>query len=92
MRIFNQAIFMGEGHIAPYFEGWYFRMVSGNGRSISVIPGISLCKNDSHCFVQLNRRKITAAGTDRQYFKGSGFAAQGAVGRRYEKGNNRKLR
>lgn len=53
MRIFNQAIFMGEGHIAPYFEGWYFRMVSGNGRSISVIPGISLCKNDSHCFVQL---------------------------------------
>lgn len=53
MSIFNQAIFMGEGRIAPYFEGWYFRTVSRGGRSISVIPGISLCKNDSHCFVQL---------------------------------------
>lgn len=37
----------------PYFEGWYYKQVSKDGKTaISFIPGISLNKNDSHSFVQ----------------------------------------
>lgn len=53
MNVFHQERFIGPGHGSPYFEGWYYRMVSPEGRSVSIIPGISVCKDKSHSFVQI---------------------------------------
>lgn len=44
-----------QGHVDKknYFEGWYFKQVSGDEKEmICFIPGISLTENDRHCFVQ----------------------------------------
>ena len=36
-----------------YFEGWYYKQVSADGvHTISLIPGVSFHKNESHCFIQ----------------------------------------
>jgi hypothetical protein len=51
--IFSQDRYQGEKQKQPYFEGWYFRMVTPGGRSISFIPGVSLNQGDSHCFIQM---------------------------------------
>lgn len=53
MDFFHQEMFQGAGRKEPYFEGWYIRIVTANGRSLSFIPGISLCSGDSHCFIQI---------------------------------------
>ncbi|MGA1821969.1 MAG: tocopherol cyclase family protein [Thermoplasmatota archaeon] len=48
----NPPVFQGKLDGRSYFEGWYFKQVSRDQRSvISVIPGISLSKN-SHSFIQ----------------------------------------
>ena len=40
----------------PFFEGWYYKMVSKDGaQRFSVIPGVYIGKDasDSHCFIQV---------------------------------------
>jgi ribosomal protein L34 len=51
--IFSQERYQGDKNRQPYFEGWYFRMVTPNGRNICFIPGVSLNPSDSHCFIQM---------------------------------------
>lgn len=53
MNVFNQERFQGKKRRYPYFEGYYFRMVAKSGRSVAVIPGISLTEGDTHSFVQI---------------------------------------
>jgi hypothetical protein len=38
---FHPQRYQGEGKRGPYFEGWYFRMVSPQGRTFALIPGVS---------------------------------------------------
>ena len=53
MDIFHQERFQNGCRTKPYFEGYYFRAVAKNGRTISIIPGISRSIGDSHSFVQI---------------------------------------
>ena len=49
----NRNLFQGQLNKKDYFEGWYYKQVSMDGKTaISFIPGISLHVNDPHCFVQ----------------------------------------
>jgi len=50
------AVYHGHGQRAPYFEGWYFKLVSASGeRRYAIIPGIFKHPRaeDSHAFVQV---------------------------------------
>ncbi|CAG5084876.1 tocopherol cyclase family protein [Parvicella tangerina] len=52
----NPEMFQGFKEKKNYFEGWYFKMVSGDRNSVvSVIPGISLSEDGSeqHAFIQI---------------------------------------
>jgi hypothetical protein len=51
-KIFHPEVFQGSLKRKKYFEGWYFKHVSGSGdKAFAVIPGISL-SDDSHSFIQ----------------------------------------
>ena len=51
-KIFHPEIFQGSLKGKNYFEGWYFKHVTGSGdKAFAVIPGVSL-SDDSHCFIQ----------------------------------------
>ena len=55
-KIWNPDWFQGNNRRRNYFEGWYFKMVSADHKSIiSVIPGISIgrSKQDAYAFIQL---------------------------------------
>lgn len=50
------ACYHGEGQKAPYFEGWYFKMIDASGgQRYAVIPGITLSPGGPgpHSFVQV---------------------------------------
>lgn len=50
----NPVLFQGRNKKKEYFEGWYFKQVSGDLKTIiSLIPGISLDEKDPHCFIQV---------------------------------------
>lgn len=52
-KVFNAPWFQGSKETENYFEGWYFKNVSADGKNVwSFIPGISLVNDDSHAFVQ----------------------------------------
>ena len=52
-KIFKPQWFQGNREDKKYFEGWYFKNVSLDGKdSWSFIPGVSLNHRDSHSFVQ----------------------------------------
>ena len=54
MKVFRPWVFQGSKSLNNYFEGWYFKHVSADMKSVySIIPGISLSKADSHSFVQV---------------------------------------
>jgi tocopherol cyclase len=54
LKLYNPSVFQGNLKAKNYFEGWYFKQVSGNGESVySFIPGISLAGEDSHAFIQV---------------------------------------
>lgn len=58
MRIWNPPLFQGSFRKQGYFEGWYFKQVSKDGRrQYSFIPGVSLGSRngDFHAFVQVIR-------------------------------------
>lgn len=69
-RIKDPMRFQGGTHYKKYFEGWYFKQVSQDEKTvISFIPGISLFEHDAHCFVQyihvkedLSLNKTTTTG------------------------------
>ena len=53
-RKYNQAVYQGTGKEKNYFEGWYYKNVTGNGKTvIAIIPGVSISEHDSHAFVQI---------------------------------------
>jgi len=51
----NPALYHGRSKKPPFFEGWYYKIVSADEQSIcAVIPGISLSRDPkkSHAFIQ----------------------------------------
>jgi tocopherol cyclase len=55
-KIWNPPVFQGKHKTRHYFEGWYFKLVSGDQRQVlAIIPGISHGKKpeDSHAFIQV---------------------------------------
>jgi len=49
----NPAVYHGHRRSAPYFEGWYYKLVSADETlKCAVIPGIFLGEN-GHCFIQV---------------------------------------
>lgn len=54
MKIFKDEIFQGNLKSKDYFEGWYFKNISDDGKSIySIIAGVSLHEDDKHAFIQI---------------------------------------
>lgn len=54
LKIYRPEIFQGDLKKKNYFEGWYFKNVSGNLNEVySFIPGVSLSKKDPHAFIQV---------------------------------------
>lgn len=54
--IWRPAVYHGHGASAPYFEGWYFKLVNAAGdRRYAIIPGIFKHEDpaESHSFVQV---------------------------------------
>jgi tocopherol cyclase len=52
--MYSPILFQGSLTRRRYFEGWYFKHVSADRRSVmAFIPGVSLSRDDSHAFVQL---------------------------------------
>ncbi len=51
-KIYNPSVFQGNLKNQKYFEGWYFKLVTPDGKKFAFIPGVSLAKGDSHCFIQ----------------------------------------
>lgn len=52
-KIKHPLLFQGSSKSKEYFEGWYYKQVSKDEKSvISFIPGISLFNNDVHSFLQ----------------------------------------
>jgi hypothetical protein len=53
-KLTHPLLFQGSTAKKRYFEGWYFKQVSADGRSVfALIPGISLSPRGSHSFVQV---------------------------------------
>jgi len=51
--IMNPAVYHGHGRKAPFFEGWYYKLVSANGKErVAVIPAVFLGKQ-GHAFIQV---------------------------------------
>ncbi len=49
----HPELYHGHGRRAPYFEGWYYKLVSADeSRRIAIIPGVSL-SGEAHAFVQV---------------------------------------
>ncbi len=57
--------FQGNHMPNHYFEGWYYKQVSKDARTaVSLIPGVSLAKDDYHCFVQYIYADMDEAGQE----------------------------
>jgi len=55
-HVMRPLAYHGDGKTGPFFEGWYFKLVSRDGaHRISVIPGVYIGAQiqDSHSFVQV---------------------------------------
>lgn len=53
MSFFHQERFSGAHRSKNYFEGYYFRCVSKEGKTFVAIPGISKSTELSHSFIQI---------------------------------------
>jgi hypothetical protein len=74
----NPAGYHGRRVRPPFFEGWYFKLVSpGEGARFAFIPGISLASDPahSHAFVQV-LDGMTGASTYHTYPVGEFWAAK----------------
>ena len=57
-KLLNQEVYQGTGKEKNYFEGWYYKNVTSDGRYvISLIPGICINESDSHAFIQIIENK-----------------------------------
>ena len=69
-KIKYPLLFQGNSKSKEYFEGWYYKQVSKDEKSvISFIPGISLFNSDLHSFLQYifiktdeNNKKVVKTG------------------------------
>ncbi len=55
-NILHPNRYHGFVHQAPFFEGWYYKMVSADEKQrYAIIPGVYLAQDhkESHCFVQV---------------------------------------
>lgn len=53
-QIYKPEVFQGNLNKKNYFEGWYFKNVSADLKSVySFIPGVSLTEKEPHCFIQV---------------------------------------
>ncbi|MBN2656844.1 MAG: hypothetical protein JXR86_07270 [Spirochaetales bacterium] len=55
-RLFHPHVYQGPlnfKHRKGYFEGWYYKFVTKENRSLAFIPGISLGKDESRAFIQI---------------------------------------
>ncbi len=53
-KILNPPWFQGNRETENYFEGWYFKNVSADGKNTwAFIPGVSLVNGDEHAFIQV---------------------------------------
>lgn len=67
-RMKHPEMFQGSRRDENYFEGWYFKMISGlDSSKLSVIPGISISSDGSqrHAFIQF----IDGNSTETWYFR-----------------------
>jgi len=64
---FNPEYFQGWGKTKKYFEGWYFKIISADGKyAMAIIPGIAMDANgNKHAFIQVLDGKLTTA----EYFR-----------------------
>lgn len=52
-KIFHPILRQGGRGKGPFFEGWYYKLVSADRMTVlSLIPGYSLSREDSHGFLQ----------------------------------------
>jgi tocopherol cyclase len=52
-RTLNPALYHGYGQKPPFFEGWYYKMISQDYQSrFAIIPGVILGE-DQHAFIQI---------------------------------------
>ena len=52
--LFNPERFQGHGKTRSYFEGWYFKLVSRDKRSLAIIPGLAYDEHgEGHAFIQI---------------------------------------
>lgn len=53
-KIIHPEFFQGNKKKKNYFEGWYYKTVSQDGKyTLAFIPGISLNDLDPHAFIQV---------------------------------------
>lgn len=55
-RTLNPAWYHGHGKRAPFFEGWYYKLVNAaEDKRFAIIPGVFIHKNaaESHAFIQV---------------------------------------
>lgn len=63
--VLNPATYHGSHQKPPFFEGWYFKLVSADETNkIAIIPGVIL-GNDAHAFVQV----IDGSDGGTEYFR-----------------------
>jgi len=52
-RTLRPAMYHGHGKIPPFFEGWYYKLVSSDeSQRFAIIPGVQLGQ-DGHAFIQV---------------------------------------
>ena len=52
-KTLHPSVFQGNRKKEKYFEGWYFKLVTADGKNIfSIIPGISISR-ERHAFIQV---------------------------------------
>ena len=67
-NILHPSRYHGFGTKPPYFEGWYYKLVSKDqNHKYSIIPGVYLSKdqNKSHCFIQVFNSEADAVNYHR---------------------------
>ncbi len=53
-KLIHPEYFQGDKKKDHYFEGWYYKLVSGDEKdTIAFIPGVSINQTDKHAFIQV---------------------------------------
>ncbi len=53
-KLIHPEYFQGKRRKDKYFEGWYYKLVSGDeNETLALIPGISMNTADPHAFIQI---------------------------------------